>query len=72
LVAVAERMPGDEILRGTWRGQSYAIPASTFLVQAINHGTDHRSQVCTILTQQGLVPPELDGWTYHAEQSDAS
>jgi uncharacterized damage-inducible protein DinB len=72
LVAVAERVTGDDLLRGTWRGEEYAIPLSTFLIQAINHGTDHRSQICTILTQQGIAPPDLDGWSYDAERSDAT
>ena len=44
---------------GTWR-----MPASLLLLQAINHGTEHRSQVATILTQLGVEPPEMDGWTY--------
>ena len=43
----------------TWR-----MPASLILLQAVNHGTEHRSQVATILTQLGMVPPEMDGWTY--------
>ena len=44
---------------GTWR-----MPVSLFLLQAINHGTEHRSQVATILTQLGVEPPNMDGWTY--------
>ncbi len=70
LIEVAEQIRNDKILRGTWRGQPYAIPTSTFLIQAINHGTDHRSEVCTIMTQQGIVPPGLDGWTFQAERAD--
>ena len=34
------------------------------LLQAINHGTEHRSQISTILTQLGVHPPDMDGWTY--------
>jgi len=49
---------GDDPV-GTWR-----MPVSLFLVQAINHGTEHRSQVATILTQLGFEPPDMDGWTY--------
>ena len=30
-------------------------------------GTEHRSQVATILTQLGVEPPEMDGWTYFFE-----
>ena len=44
---------------GTWW-----MPVPLFLLQAVNHGTEHRSQVATILTQLGVEPPEMDGWTY--------
>jgi len=44
---------------GTWR-----MPVSLFLLQAVNHGTEHRSQIATVLTQLGLEPPEMDGWAY--------
>jgi uncharacterized damage-inducible protein DinB len=52
------RVTGDDP-PGTW-----LMPVSLFLLQAINHGTEHRSQVATILTQLGVEPPEMDGWTY--------
>src|ERR687896_397444 len=42
---------------GTWW-----MPVSLFLLQAVNHGTEHRSQVATILTQLGVDPPRMDGW----------
>ena len=44
---------------GTWW-----MPVPLFLLQAVNHGTEHRSQVATIHTQIGVQPPEMDGWTY--------
>jgi len=44
---------------GTWW-----MPVSLFLLQAVNHSTEHRSQVATILTHLGVEPPEMDGWTY--------
>jgi uncharacterized damage-inducible protein DinB len=34
------------------------------LAQFSHHGTDHRSQICTILTVNGLDVPELDVWAY--------
>jgi uncharacterized damage-inducible protein DinB len=40
------------------------MPVSLFLVQAINHATEHRSQVATILTQIGVEPPDMAGWAY--------
>ena len=34
------------------------------LAQFSHHGSDHRSQICTILTLQGLDAPNLDVWAY--------
>ena len=34
------------------------------MVQAINHATEHREQICSMLSSLGLTPPGLDGWTY--------
>ena len=34
------------------------------LAQFSHHGSDHRSQICTILTLNGLEVPELDVWAY--------
>jgi uncharacterized damage-inducible protein DinB len=43
---------------------AWLMPVGLFLLQAINHGTEHRSQIATILTQLGIEPPEMDGWGY--------
>lgn len=42
----------------------WTMPAQLLLLQAINHGTEHRSQIATVLTQQGIEPPSMDGWTF--------
>jgi uncharacterized damage-inducible protein DinB len=34
------------------------------LAQALHHGTDHRSQICTALTALGLEPPGIDVWNF--------
>jgi uncharacterized damage-inducible protein DinB len=43
--------------------QSHA-PVGLRLAQALHHGTDHRSQICTALTSLGIEPPEIDVWAY--------
>jgi uncharacterized damage-inducible protein DinB len=68
LLAFAASVTGDPMLHATWRGQTYELPASLFLVQAINHATEHRAQVNTALTQAGVTPLELDGWTWDEER----
>ena len=34
------------------------------LAQALHHGTDHRSQICTALTALGVEPPSIDVWAF--------
>jgi uncharacterized damage-inducible protein DinB len=34
------------------------------LAQAVHHGTDHRSQLCTGLTALGVEPPSIDLWDW--------
>ena len=35
--------------------------------QALHHGTDHRSQICTALTNLGVEPPIIDAWEFGRE-----
>jgi uncharacterized damage-inducible protein DinB len=67
LAQISTKVDPEQILRGEFRGEAYAIPVLIPLIQAINHATEHRAQVATILTQQCLQPPVLDGWTYDEE-----
>ena len=41
-----------------------AAPLSIRLAQALHHGSDHRSQICTALTTLGVEPPDIDVWEY--------
>jgi uncharacterized damage-inducible protein DinB len=65
LIAIAEQFDAAQVLHLSYQGQLYAVPAIFVLIQAINHATDHRSQVATVLSQQDVTPPELDGWSYY-------
>jgi uncharacterized damage-inducible protein DinB len=38
------------------------------VVQAIDHGAEHRNHVRTILSSHGVEPPEIDGWTWDEER----
>ncbi|MEM8533933.1 MAG: DinB family protein [Chloroflexota bacterium] len=42
----------------------YFIEPWVVLVQAINHATEHREQINSMISALGVTPPELDGWTY--------
>ncbi|HET7036981.1 MAG TPA: DinB family protein [Thermomicrobiaceae bacterium] len=45
------------------------VPAGVVLMQAIHHGNDHRTQICTTLTILDVPAPELGLWDY-AEATD--
>ncbi|MEO5705143.1 MAG: DinB family protein [Candidatus Limnocylindrales bacterium] len=61
LAAAADSMAGDATIE---RDPGEMIAASVILVQAINHATEHRAHATTILTQLGIQPPAIDGWTH--------
>ena len=66
LIDLAGRADPDDVLREEYQGRPVALPAATVYVQAINHATEHRSQIATILTQQGVEPPDFSGWAWGA------
>ena len=42
----------------------YYVEAWVLIVQAINHATEHREQIKSMLTALGVTPPNIDGWDY--------
>jgi len=63
LIAMSEQADVRQILcldDGTYDAQVIIV-----LLQAINHGVDHRSQIATLMSQQGITPPTLDAWGYN-------
>jgi uncharacterized damage-inducible protein DinB len=57
--------PDEDMLERSDDGsETWAIALGIHLAQAIHHGTDHRSQVCTALTSLGTEPPDIDVWAF--------
>ena len=63
LMAIAEQGNLSQILH--LDGGTYDAPVIVVLIQAVNHAIDHRSQIATLLSQQDVIPPDLDSWLYH-------
>ena len=63
LISIAEQGDLNQIFY--LDGGTYEAPAIVVLIQAINHAIDHRSQIATLLSQQEIEPPALDGWSYN-------
>ena len=64
LESVAAAMQRSDCISGDFGGRPFEMAAFVPLLQSINHGTEHRSQVATILGAAGLEPPELDCWGF--------
>jgi len=67
LIEWALKVQAGDTVQVDWDGAPRAVPKTILLTQAINHATEHRAQVMAILTQLGIEPPELDGWSYFDE-----
>jgi uncharacterized damage-inducible protein DinB len=53
-----------ELIRTHDDGSQTRATTGIRLAQAIHHGTDHRSQICTALTMMGMEPPAIDVWDF--------
>ncbi len=63
LITVAEQGELSQILY--LDGGIYEAPVIVVLIQTVNHAIDHRSQIATLLSQEDVMPPDLDGWSYN-------
>lgn len=48
----------------------FEYPLASLMVQVLNHSTEHRTQISTIITQLGIEPPALTGWKYMREMGE--
>jgi uncharacterized damage-inducible protein DinB len=42
----------------------YYVAPWVVLLQVINHATEHREQIKSMLSFLGMTPPDIDGWDY--------
>jgi uncharacterized damage-inducible protein DinB len=63
--------PDADVVRYRDDGSESHAPFGARLAQALHHGTDHRSQICTALTNLGIEPPEIDVWSFVAADGRA-
>lgn len=61
---LASGLDGEADMVEHGNGWTFHAPTGFRLAQVIQHGTDHRSQICTALTSFGVEPPGIDLWAY--------
>jgi len=66
LTAIAEAIDPDAEVDLRYLGKTYRYPKSFFLVHAVAHGVEHRSEIKLALAQLGIATPDLDGWAFAA------
>jgi uncharacterized damage-inducible protein DinB len=66
LVANAEELETDVEVDLPFMGKVYRFPKSFFLVHAVEHGVEHRTEIKVALGSMGVQTPDLDGWSYSA------
>jgi uncharacterized damage-inducible protein DinB len=64
LVNLAKNMTGENLKTQIRTTDGYFVEPWVVLVQVINHATEHREQIKSMLSALGVTPPDLDGWTY--------
>ena len=64
LLEAAGRIKGDETSDGKDEHGTFKVNLSIILAQALHHGGDHRTQICTILGHHGISYGEMDVWEY--------
>ncbi|MBA2275893.1 MAG: DinB family protein [Chloroflexi bacterium] len=61
---LASKLDGEADVVEHGDGWNFHSPTGLRLAQVVQHGTDHRSQICTALSSFGVDPPEIDLWAY--------
>ena len=47
----------------------YKVEPWVFIVQVINHATEHREQIKSIMSALGQKAPRIDGWMYGRQEN---
>lgn len=65
LIAIAPWVSPDEAHEtSTAREGTVVLHSGVVVVQALHHGNDHRTHICTILGHHGIPYGDMDVWAY--------
>lgn len=65
LIRLADEVQANQTIQVDDDGTLIEMPAMIVHLQAINHATEHRTNITTILAHHAQEAPELDGWNYY-------
>ena len=64
LIESAGRITPDETIEEERDGQLMRLQLWVVLIQAMHHGNDHRTHICTILGAHDIPYGDMDVWSY--------
>lgn len=64
LIEIAPRITPDEAHEAKYQDQRFMLHSGVVLIQALHHGNDHRTHICTILGHNGITYGDMDVWAY--------
>jgi uncharacterized damage-inducible protein DinB len=66
LIEAAGSVTGKDVIETDYGDERFKMNLGVVLIQALHHGNDHRTHVCTILGANGLEYGDMDVWAYGA------
>jgi uncharacterized damage-inducible protein DinB len=64
LLAYMKAKAGEGELARLRTTDGYWVEPWVVVLQALNHATEHREQIKSMLSALGITPPDVDGWNY--------
>jgi uncharacterized damage-inducible protein DinB len=64
LIGLASHTEPDDEFEAVFQDGRYRLQKGVVLIQALHHGNDHRTHVCTILGAHGIDYGDMDVWAY--------
>ncbi len=64
LIEAAGRLTGGNLIETQYGDRRLKIDLGVVLIQAMHHGNDHRTHICTIFGAHGIDYGDMDVWAY--------
>ena len=64
MIELAQEINPDDEIEATFSDGRHRLRSGVVLVQALHHGNDHRTHICTVLGSHGISYGDMDVWAY--------
>ena len=64
LIEAAIRIKPDDAIEAKFEDQNFKLHLGVVIIQALHHGNDHRTHICTILGHHDIGYGDMDVWAY--------